>query len=330
MNSKKTENQVDKSDRDTQLKKFYRSEFELYEECMDIAQEKDAQEKVFKAYERLLKAYYKNLRMSLKITNIGDSTQNKLLKTQEALRNQEEKLRAIFDNAISSIITIDLQAKFLSYNNNWLQMINQEDVPMEEKYFHEFLHNEDKEKFIVEFDSLIKKENNYFRLLLRLFDQEKYFWSDCSASIIHNKENNPESIIIIINNIDEQIKTQEKLAESYLQLKNAQDEILKLERETTALAMAVTANHEINQPLMVIKANLDMLKLKIDPNNVDTYIDKYMQRIDESVDRISSILDKFKKTQEVEFNDYGGNTTMVSFNYDSEFDDGLDDPFDDL
>ncbi|MDX9976906.1 MAG: PAS domain S-box protein [Candidatus Cloacimonadales bacterium] len=330
MNSKKTENQVDKSDRDTQLKKFYRSEFELYEECMDIAQEKDAQEKVFKAYERLLKAYYKNLRMSLKITNIGDSTQNKLLKTQEALRNQEEKLRAIFDNAISSIITIDLQAKFLSYNNNWLQMINQEDVPMEEKYFHEFLHNEDKEKFIVEFDSLIKKENNYFRLLLRLFDQEKYFWSDCSASIIHNKENNPESIIIIINNIDEQIKTQEKLAESYLQLKNAQDEILKLERETTALAMAVTANHEINQPLMVIKANLDMLKLKIDPNNVGTYIDKYMQRIDESVDRISSILDKFKKTQEVEFNDYGGNTTMVSFNYDSEFDDGLDDPFDDL
>ncbi|MDD2650531.1 MAG: PAS domain S-box protein [Candidatus Cloacimonetes bacterium] len=330
MNSKKTENQVDKSDRDTQLKKFYRSEFELYEECMDIAQEKNAQEKVFKAYERLLKAYYKNLRMSLKITNIGDSTQNKLLKTQEALRNQEEKLRAIFDNAISSIITIDLQAKFLSYNNNWLQMINQEDVPMEEKYFHEFLHNEDKEKFIVEFDSLIKKENNYFRLLLRLFDQEKYFWSDCSASIIHNKENNPESIIIIINNIDEQIKTQEKLAESYLQLKNAQDEILKLERETTALAMAVTANHEINQPLMVIKANLDMLKLKIDPNNVGTYIDKYMQRIDESVDRISSILDKFKKTQEVEFNDYGGNTTMVSFNYDSEFDDGLDDPFDDL
>ena len=209
-------------------------------------------------------------------------------------------------------------------------MINQEDVPMEEKYFHEFLHNEDKEKFIVEFDSLIKKENNYFRLLLRLFDQEKYFWSDCSASIIHNKENNPESIIIIINNIDEQIKTQEKLAESYLQLKNAQDEILKLERETTALAMAVTANHEINQPLMVIKANLDMLILKIDPNNVGTYIDKYMQRIDESVDRISSILDKFKKTQEVEFNDYGGNTTMVSFNYDSEFDDGLDDPFDDL
>ena len=90
MNSKKTENQVDKSDRDTQLKKFYRSEFELYEECMDIAQEKNAQEKVFKAYERLLKAYYKNLRMSLKITNIGDSTQKNFKNTRSSKKSRRK------------------------------------------------------------------------------------------------------------------------------------------------------------------------------------------------------------------------------------------------
>ncbi|HOQ80886.1 MAG TPA: histidine kinase dimerization/phospho-acceptor domain-containing protein, partial [Candidatus Cloacimonadota bacterium] len=96
------------------------------------------------------------------------------------------------------------------------------------------------------------------------------------------------------------------------------------------LAMAVTANHEINQPLTVIKANLDMINFCIDSFNVDDKIKKYIQRIDESINSITHILEKFKKPEEVEFNDYGGNTIMVSFNNNNEYDSGVDDPFDDL
>ena len=148
--------------------------------------------------------------------------------------------------------------------------------------------------------------------------------------MIHDKEGKPDSIILIIADVDEQIKTQEKLVRSNQQIKDAQEEILKLERQTTALAMAVTANHEINQPLMVMKANLDMLVMMLPPEIQNEKIKRYIQRVDESVERIKVILDQFKKSQKIEFEDYGGNTTMVSFNSNPDYSEGLDDIFDDL
>jgi hypothetical protein len=53
-----------------------------------------------------------------------------------------------------------------------------------------------------------------------------------------------------------------------------------------------------------------------------------MKRVDDSVDRITSILNQFQSTEQVEFEDYGGNTTMVSFNSNEEFASGAE-PFDD-
>jgi len=328
MNEKSMNEHLDKIDRDTQLKKFYKSEFELYEQSRQLLNENPDEPALLSAYQNLLKAYYKNLKMTLKITNIGDSTQNKLLKAQEILRNQEEKLRAIFDNAMSGIITIDLMAHLISFNSNWQLMIeNDEDIHF--KAFYDFLYEEDRPVFFTHFNYLIHKETRNFRLQLRLIKKDTCFWADCSASVIHDKDGNPESIIIIMADIDEQIKTQEKLVKSYQQIKDAQEEILKLERQTTALAMAVTANHEINQPLMVMRANLDMLVMMLPEEVQNEKIKRYIQRVDESVERIKDILDQFKKSQKIEFEDYGGNTTMVSFNSNSEFSEGLDDIFDD-
>lgn len=321
--------QPEKLDRDSQLKKFYRNEFELYEESNSLLNNIVSKDTLVKQYKKLVKAYYKNLRMSLKITTIGDSTQNKLLKVQETIRDQEEKLRAIFDNAITSIITLDLNAQLLSYNCNFQQMIDNEEDLINTN-FYTFLYESDKAIFETLINKIIIRDIKDFRVQARLDVKNNPFWADFSVSTIYDKENNPESIIIIINDIDQQIKTQEKLAESYLQYKKAQEEILKLEKTTTVLAMAVTANHEINQPLTVIKANLDMINLCAESNAVYDKVKKYIQRIDESIDSITQILERFKKTEEIEFNDYGGNTIMVSFNNNNEYDSGVDDPFDDL
>ncbi|HPY96379.1 MAG TPA: PAS domain S-box protein [Candidatus Cloacimonadota bacterium] len=329
MSEKTNDNQPVKLDRDSQLKKFYKNEFELYEESNSLLNNFVSKDTLMKQYKKLVKAYYKNLRMSLKITTIGDSTQNKLLKVQETIRDQKEKLRAIFDNAITSIITLDLNAQLLSYNCNFQQMIDNEEDLINTN-FYTFLYESDKAIFETLLNKIIIRDIKDFRVQARLVVNNNPLWADFSVSTIYGKENNPESIIIIINDIDQQIKTQEKLAESYLQYKKAQEEILKLEKTTTVLAMAVTANHEINQPLTVIKANLDMINFCLDSFNVDDKIKKYIQRIDESINSITHILEKFKKPEEVEFNDYGGNTIMVSFNNNNEYDSGVDDPFDDL
>lgn len=319
---------VEKTERDEQLQKFYRNEFDFYLESrqklledLDICQLKES-------YDELSKAYYKSLRKMMKITNIGDSTQLKLIKAQETLRLQEEKLRAIFDNAIAGIVTLDLESRFLSYNFNFEAMLNTENYPYFQSRFLDLIDIKDQKFFQEKINSIIEQDISQFRFQIRLKKANEYFWTDVSGSAINDSFGQVESIVLIIADIDEEVRTQNELKESYKKLASAQDEIIKLERRTTALAMAVTANHEINQPLMIMKANLEMLNMVLSDDSKTENVLRYMKRVDESVDRITSILNQFQSTEQVEFEDYGGNTTMVSFNSNEEFASGAE-PFDD-
>jgi len=112
-----------------------------------------------------------------------------------------------------------------------------------------------------------------------------------------------------------EVKVQERtsdLEKSLLELKKAQDEIISLERKTTALAMAVTTSHEINQPLMVIRGSIDLLNLTLPEEILQPNHRKHLQRIDDSVSKIHSIIEKFRNLDEIKFNDYTDSTKMVS------------------
>lgn len=319
---------TEKSDRDEQLQKFYRNEFDFYLESRRILSDEQDFTSLKEQYDELSKAYYKSLRKMMKITNIGDSTQLKLIKAQETLRLQEEKLRAIFDNAIAGIVTLNLDRRLLSYNFNFETMLGSDNQHFDDLMFVELVKKEDRILFEEKIDLIIDQEINQFRIQIRLKKNEDFFWTDVSGSAIHDSFGQVESIVLIIADIDEEVKTQNELKESYKKLASAQDEIIKLERRTTALAMAVTANHEINQPLMIMKANLEMLNMVLPEDSKSENIQRYMKRVDESVDRITNILNQFQSTEQVEFEDYGGNTTMVSFNSNEEYTSGAE-PFDD-
>ena len=88
----------------------------------------------------------------------------------------------------------------------------------------------------------------------------------------------------------------------------------KKEREkASAMAMAVTANHEINQPLMVIKGNLDLLQMD---DIIGSFSEKqrgYIRKIEDSIQRISEILNKFKNKLPSRFEEYSNETEMVVY-----------------
>ena len=92
-------------------------------------------------------------------------------------------------------------------------------------------------------------------------------------------------------------------------LKEAQEEIRQLERRNSVYAMAVTANHELNQPLMVIQGNLDLLESELnDPSDTTR---KRFERIHESMGRISKQLARFKQLEKVHMGEYSQSTPMV-------------------
>ncbi|MCD4829944.1 MAG: tetratricopeptide repeat protein [Candidatus Cloacimonetes bacterium] len=89
------------------------------------------------------------------------------------------------------------------------------------------------------------------------------------------------------------------------------NEILELERRNIALALAVTASHEMNQPLMVLQGNLEMLLSTI--TAVDGRQKRYMARIDASQKRIRNVLRKFRTASDIQFEPYSESSPMIVF-----------------
>ncbi len=323
--------------RDEELQKFYRREFEIFLENHD-AEDLDnlSPDQLKDRLRSLNKNYYKLLVKMLKITNINDSVQNKLITTQdilkkrdveitqamEKLREEEEKLRVIFDNAIVGLMMLDCEGNIVFANTNFGDMLGYDQSEVINLSYQQLIHEEDIEHNRLCFHHLLEGKLKKFRNQNRFVRKDSsVFWGDFSVSPILDSELQFTSAIAIIVDIDERVRAEEQLKESYRKLKTAQEEIIQLEKKNSAFAMAVTANHEINQPLMILRGNLEMLEMSMMPGFMEPKQKRYISRVLTSMERIQSILDKFKQSTSIRFENYSENTPMVVF---SDVDDSHD------
>ena len=135
------------------------------------------------------------------------------------------------------------------------------------------------------------------------------FFTDISTELNAKKakEDMINKLKVVINQLEE---TNRKFNE-------AQKEIIAIEKSNTVLATIVAANHELNQPLMILQGNLDLLKYKI-PNDILVQNNKYFKKMDEALARIVKILEKFQNIKDVEFVKYSDNTMMLDINRDED------------
>jgi tetratricopeptide (TPR) repeat protein len=110
-----------------------------------------------------------------------------------------------------------------------------------------------------------------------------------------------------------QIKNRE-LEASVEALQKAQDELLHYERMQSILALAVTANHEMNQPLMILSGNLDLLAYSFESAPASLQQERCLNRMRDSLARIRDILGKMSTLDLVEFGEYSGSSRMVALN----------------
>ncbi len=115
-------------------------------------------------------------------------------------------------------------------------------------------------------------------------------------------------------NLERKVKERTmELEKSLKELQDAQHEIIDLERKNTALAMAVTTSHEINQPLMVIKGSMDLINMSPDIQSFSQQQRNHLGKIEDSVTKISQIMKKFHQMDSIKFSEYTEDTQMVSF-----------------
>ncbi len=107
------------------------------------------------------------------------------------------------------------------------------------------------------------------------------------------------------------VKTHLDLTRSFHDLRESQERILKLEQLNTILAMAGTANHDINQPLTVITGNLYLLEESIDKQKLSSPQIKYIQEIKKSINRIKEILEQYSRAVDLRYKEYAGGSKIV-------------------
>lgn len=96
------------------------------------------------------------------------------------------------------------------------------------------------------------------------------------------------------------------LAEAVLH-KKVEEQMIEAQQKAATMAMIVSANHEINQPLMVIQGYFEILKNKYP----DKSYSKYYDEIKKAVNRIKKILESMSEIRKVEFTEYVEGTDML-------------------
>ncbi len=177
---------------------------------------------------------------------------------------------------------------------------------------------------IGDYEKALEKNREFNKLKDELFHEQLSSKIAELESRFDTEKKEREMEIHRLRNIElvkknEEIHIQKTELENTLhKLQKAQKDIIALERKASAMAMAVTANHEINQPLMVIQGNMDMLRLHLDFAKLSSKQQQYVQKIDNSIARICSILEKFRSTIPTRFTAYSSDTDMVIFEQDNE------------
>ncbi len=100
---------------------------------------------------------------------------------------------------------------------------------------------------------------------------------------------------------------------THLELRKAREEIIRLEQKNAALAVAVTANHTINQSLTVLQGNFELFQESIEKNLLTEKQQRFLNRMKESIERIKTFLLEMRDSPAIHFESYLGNSNMVVF-----------------
>ncbi|NIM11457.1 MAG: response regulator [Candidatus Aminicenantes bacterium] len=100
---------------------------------------------------------------------------------------------------------------------------------------------------------------------------------------------------------------------THLELRKAREEIICLEQKNAALAVAVTANHTINQPLTVLQGNFELFQGSIEKDLLTEKQQRFLTRMKESIERIKTFLLEMSDSPAIHFENYVESRKMVVF-----------------
>ncbi|MBZ0300744.1 MAG: PAS domain S-box protein [Anaerolineae bacterium] len=134
---------------------------------------------------------------------------------EEALRQSEQRYRAIFEGAGVGICVADERGYPLSFNPAFLRMLGYSSDELRKKTFLEFTYPADQPENVVLFQGLVTGKRSHYRYEKRYIRKDgSLIWVRVNASSFPGSESDQNHIIAMIEDITDQKVAESKLEES--------------------------------------------------------------------------------------------------------------------
>lgn len=240
-----------------------------------------------------------------------------------SLKESNDFLTILFDNIPSAVLLIDNKFNVKSFNNTFSEMFHKDSDEIIDKICGNALGCAFAEEECVDCGTTFHCDDCHLRNSIDIALKTKISTRNKSLTRVFHIDSKPvkkhfiyttkilrydgnEMALVIIDDITD-------LAETYEKLKEEQEKNLELERKSSVLAMIVTANHELNQPLAVLQGNMELLDIIYNKFGKIENLSKYLAKMRESLKKINSILQKYRENENFDFENYTDNTQMIKF-----------------
>ncbi|NTW07315.1 MAG: PAS domain S-box protein, partial [Syntrophaceae bacterium] len=224
-----------------------------------------------------------------------DITERK--KMEAALKESDERFRALFDHSLDGVFIHDLEGNFLDFNQAVLKNIGYDREEIQFLNFASLMEQNEVGKATQVVEEIlrvgIQKNPTEFKLKRK---NESYLYVETLSSVIYH-DDKPYAIIGIARDLTER--------------KRAEQERLRLEKLQGVLEMAGAICHEINQPMQIISGYSEMLLANASENHS---IHAKLNTINEQIQRMGNITKKLMKIKNFNTQDYAGFGRIIDIN----------------
>lgn len=199
-----------------------------------------------------------------------DITERKLV--EQALRDSEQRYRAVFNNAAVGINLSDRMGRFLHVNSATANMLGYSQEEMRALTVFDVTHPEDAEASRMNLSSLVSGKIDSYRLEKRYVRKDKeLLWADLFVSAIRDESGGHAVTLGVFVDI-----TEHKLAEQEKETLRAQ--LLQAQKMEAIGTLAGGIAHEFNNVLQVISGYAGLMLAERDPKSKESQdLDKILQ-----------------------------------------------------
>ncbi|MEG4207557.1 PAS domain S-box protein [Microcoleus sp. Pol7_A1] len=206
-----------------------------------------------------------------------------------ALRDSEERFRAIFEQAAVGIAKTALSGQFMRVNPGFCQIVRYAESELLQQSWQAITHPDDIEADREYVRSLLAGKIKTFSLEKRLIcKDEAVRWANVTVSAMRDVKGTPQYLICAIEDISQRKLVQELLQASLdIQTRYAQE----LTRSNAELEQfAYVASHDLQAPLSTIAGYAQLLENRCH-NQLDAQGNKFLRNIVNSCGRMQALID---------------------------------------